>query len=332
MWWPAQAATDVGTAATLPLQDSCTSTWLSEDKLRIEVNSTSCLCQPRAGIRLVQPVYAGAGIGFGSVMHSNTTCDLTYSHALTYMTTSAGLESWNNDWHHCVGSHELHLGLQLQRQHPTKLRAVQRMIALLNARGLTIGIAGPPGAGKSTLQGLAVYYGARMMELENIRGGVPNMRLAMEYATWHQKLESFKGVHDRKTVLVGLSGLTELYSVVPALMIRVLLLPPTGAHKQRWTQRDQEAAAQFKASLSENSSKKRSQAYGVSARPPSDKFIAAQAMFDVVVMSDGCAEQSLVDLVAGVFKWMSIAPTMPELAQRWERLNTHYGGRSQAHR
>ena len=142
------------TAATLPLQDSCTSTWLSEDKLRIEVNSTSCLCQPRSGIRLVQPVYAGAGIGFGSVVHSNTTCDLTYSHAPTYVTTSAGLESWNNDWHHCVGSHELHLGLQLQRQHPTKLHAVQRMIALLNTRGLAIGIAGPPGAGKSTLQGL----------------------------------------------------------------------------------------------------------------------------------------------------------------------------------
>ena len=159
------------TAATLPLQDSCTSTWLSEDKLRIEVNSTSCLCQPRSGIRLVQPVYAGAGIGFGSVVHSNTTCDLTYSHAPTYVTTSAGLESWNNDWHHCVGSHELHLGLQLQRQHPTKLHAVQRMIALLNTRGLAIGIAGPPGAGKSTLQGLAVYYGARMMELENIGGG-----------------------------------------------------------------------------------------------------------------------------------------------------------------
>ena len=166
-----------------------------------------------------------------------------------------------------------------------------------------------------------------MMELENIGGGEPHLRRAMEYATWHQKLENFKGVHDRKTVLVGLSGITELYSVVPALMIRVLLLPPADVHKQRWTQRDQEAAAQFKASLSGNSSKQRSQAYGVTALPPIDKYVAAQAMFDVVVKSDGCAEQSLVDLVAGVLKWMSIAPTMPELAQRWERLNTHYGGR-----
>ena len=165
------------------------------------------------------------------------------------------------------------------------------------------------------------------MELENIGGGEPQVRRAMEYATWHQKLENFKGVHDRKTVLVGLSGITELYSVVPALMIRVLLLPPADVHKQRWTQRDQEAAAQFNASLRGNSSKKRSQAYGVTALPPIDKYIAAQAMFDVVVKSDGCAEQSLVDLVAGVLKWMSIAPTMPELAQRWERLNTHYGGR-----
>ena len=132
--------------------------------------------------------------------------------------------------------------------------------------------------------------------------GEPQVRRAMEYATWHQKLENFKGVHDRKTVLVGLSGITELYSAVPALMIRVLLLPPADVHKQRWTQRDQEAAAQFKASLRGNSSKKRSQAYGVSALPPIDKYIAAQAMFDVVVKSVGCAEQSLVDLVAGVFQ------------------------------
>ena len=67
------------------------------------------------------------------------------------------LRSWNADWPHCVGAHELYIGLSIQSMNVSKLDPVQRTVDRLNERGLAIAIAGPPGSGKSTLQGLAVH-------------------------------------------------------------------------------------------------------------------------------------------------------------------------------
>tara|TARA_B110001469_G_scaffold121587_1_gene131206 strand:- start:686 stop:1291 length:606 start_codon:yes stop_codon:yes gene_type:complete len=137
----------------------------------------------------------------------------------------------------------------MQHQAPVRLRAVQRAVDELNTLGLIIGLAGAPGSGKTSLQGLAVHYGARMMELEDTGGGKSNLtlqnkRLAFNHVVQQQRAlnaAATKGATSpsgrpvgRKAILVGLTGSMPVYEAAPAAMIKVLLLPSREAYERRW--------------------------------------------------------------------------------------------------
>lgn len=234
-----------------------------------------------------------------------------------YVANATELQQWNN-WPHCAGIHELTLGWQIIREQPTRLHEVQAAVDRLNALGLAIGLAGDPGAGKSTLQALAVHYGARMLELEDVGAshGSQYHKRAMEYALAHQRFESFRSPARRRALLVGLSGLEAIYLDAPSVMVRVRLQPPSHERQQRWGARHELMVSQGVSRTPYHSLNKFEPAAAVSTK--STNF------FDVVVTSTGCAEQSLMDIATGVLEWVQYASTSRQLAIRWSQLRQQY--------
>ena len=166
----------------------CTYLSWSPDGSRVSVHSSGCVCQvPSDRTRLLGSLFAGAG---GTTTLANGTlaimpkdqlcagcgkCKLSYASSSEYQCVvrenvpSTRLSrwnaraacrrsrSWNADWPHCVGAHELFVGLSIRERNVSKLGPVQRAVDLLNERGIAIAITGPTGSGKTTLQGLAVH-------------------------------------------------------------------------------------------------------------------------------------------------------------------------------
>jgi len=203
-----------------------------------------------------------------------------------------------------------------------RLGAVQRAVDELNSLGLIIGLAGAPGSGKTSLQGLAVHYGARMMELEDTGGGKSNLtlqnkRLAFNHVVQQQRAlnaAATKGATSpsgrpvgRKAILVGLTGSMPVYEAAPAAMIKVLLLPSREAYERRWKLRALAAKLLVHQHLQKRGwvhTKQKFQLVTPLHENASANFDALRLNFDVVIESDGCAEQSLVDLSTGVVQWL----------------------------
>ena len=128
----------------------------------LAVNSSACMC---AAPGRVQTLFAGVRRAADATGARITSRRCQFDYARNTLAAVGLQPGFNDDWPHCVGEHELQLGLQMQHQAPVRLGAVQRAVDELNSLGLIIGLAGAPGSGKTSLQGLAVHYGARMMEL-----------------------------------------------------------------------------------------------------------------------------------------------------------------------
>jgi hypothetical protein len=285
----------------------------------LAVNSSACMC---AAAGRVPTLFAGVRRAADATGARITSRRCQFDYARNTLAAVGLQPGFNDDWPHCVGEHELQLGLQMQHQAPVRLRAVQRAVDELNTLGLIIGLAGAPGSGKTSLQGLAVHYGARMMELEDTGGGKSNLtlqnkRLAFNHVVQQQRAlnaAATKGATSpsgrpvgRKAILVGLTGSMPVYEAAPAAMIKVLLLPSREAYERRWKLRALAAKLlvhQHQQKRGWVDTKREFQLVTPLHENASANFDALRPNFDVVIESDGCAEQSLVDLSTGVVQWL----------------------------
>ena len=285
----------------------------------LAVNSSACMC---AAPGRVQTLFAGVRRAADATGARITSRRCQFDYARNTLAAVGLQPGFNDDWPHCVGEHELQLGLQMQHQAPVRLGAVQRAVDELNSLGLIIGLAGAPGSGKTSLQGLAVHYGARMMELEDTGGGksnqtLQNKRLAFNHVVQQQRAlnaAATKGVTSpsgrpvgRKAILVGLTGSMPVDEAAPAAMIKVLLLPSREAYERRWKLRALAAKLLVHQHLQKRGwvdTKREFQLVTPLHENASANFDALRPNFDVVIESDGCAEQSLVDLSTGLVQWL----------------------------
>lgn len=201
------------------------------------------------------------------------------SHSYASLSYHCGVpSSSNSDWSHCASMHEALVMSQIEQQQPKKDARVQRVVNMLADIGVAIALTGP---GKSTIGGLATHYGMRMLDLADVGAATerPPTLVGSRRTMLHLSDGDRLGSHTAKSM---------------ARLISIELRP----RKQTilWRLAARKGSARGGSPVGK-------------VRTQLDEWYASPdpSHADVLVASEGCAEQVLMDVCTAAILWLAEA-------------------------